>query len=257
MGRVIASGRNLAEAHRDLLQAELGAILEELKGIAAVVGGIIGLAIFAAGLVAVGTPLFLGEWIFGSLGWGILHGALLCALAIFGLALVVVGAPRSVLTRGVAGGFLLGVLSALALGANVGRQGATWLASQLQAGPLPGLPSDWGPAVVGVVAGALVLGIVGLAASLRVTGLGLFGGALIGWWVAGMEFSWQGAVAVGVAIGLGTAIAIMAWNAGRAGLDPSARFRGLYPQASVEAARQSKAWLEDLWKKRRGKGSNP
>jgi hypothetical protein len=207
-------------------------------------------------LVAVGTTLFLGEWIFGSIGWGVVHGALLSAFAIVVMALVLVEAPRSVLVRGVSSGVVLAVLVSVILGANLCRQGATWLVEQLQAGPLPGLPSDWGPAIVGAVVGALALGIIGLAGSLGTAFTGLVAGALLGLWLAGMTFSWQGAVAVGVSVGFASAMAIMGWLATRADFDPSARFRRLYPQQSIEAAQQTKVWLEELWTKRRTPNSS-
>ncbi len=71
-----------------------------------------------------------------------------------------------------------------------------------------------------------------------------------------MTFSWQGAVAVGVTVGFSVAIAVMGWSVARADFDPSARFRRLYPQQSIDAAQQTKAWLEELWTKRRGPSSS-
>ena len=48
----------------------------------------IGLVVFAGLLVSVGMSLFLGEWLFGSMGWGVLHDtelsiavAVVCILA--------------------------------------------------------------------------------------------------------------------------------------------------------------------------------
>jgi MFS family permease len=256
IGRVVASGRRLFQAHRDLLQAEIEAIVEELKGVSALVGAIIALALFVAMLVPVGTTLFLGECIFGSIGWGVLHGALLSAFAIVVMALVLVEAPRSVLVGGIAWGIVLGVLVGFVLGANLCRQGATWVVEQLQAGPMPGLPSDWGPAIVGAVVGGIVLGIIGLAGSLSTAFGGLVAGAILGLWLAGMTFSWQGAVAVGVTVFFAAAMAIMGVLAARADFDPFARFRRLYPQQSIEAAQQTKVWLEELWTKRRTPSSS-
>jgi len=172
------------------------------------------------------------------------------------MALILVEAPRYCLTRGFGWGMVLGLVTSLALGTNVFRQGAIWAADQLRAGPFPALSVEWGPAIVGIVVGAIVLAIIGLAISIRAAGLGLVLGALLGWWLAGMTFSWQGAVAVGVTVGFSVAIAVMGWSVARADFDPSARFRRLYPQQSIDAAQQTKTRLEELWTKRRGPSSS-
>ena len=41
----------------------------------------------AAFLAIIGTSLFLGEWLLGSIGWGVLHGVLLFVSAAVGLVL--------------------------------------------------------------------------------------------------------------------------------------------------------------------------
>ena len=45
------------------------------------------LALLTLVLVYVGTFLFLGEWLFGSMGWGILHGTLLAGALITAVVL--------------------------------------------------------------------------------------------------------------------------------------------------------------------------
>jgi hypothetical protein len=69
-------------------------------------------------LLAVGMPLFLGEWLFGSIGWGILHGLLLLAgmgLAAALLALGMGGAVGRAFVTGVATAVVIGVLLGLNL----------------------------------------------------------------------------------------------------------------------------------------------
>ena len=85
LGRVRAAARLLVEAHLALLRAELAVIGDQIKQIAAYVGGIVVLALYAVSLLAIGGTLFLGEWIFGSIGWGVLHGVLLAAGVIVAL----------------------------------------------------------------------------------------------------------------------------------------------------------------------------
>ena len=49
------------------------------------------LALLTLVLVYVGTFLFLGEWLFGSMGWGILHGTLLAGALITAVVLNLAG----------------------------------------------------------------------------------------------------------------------------------------------------------------------
>ncbi|HEX5828710.1 MAG TPA: hypothetical protein VFY23_14380, partial [Candidatus Limnocylindrales bacterium] len=59
----------LVRAHIDLAKAEASEIGDEIKVVAAAVGVAIAAVIFIAFLVPIGIALFLGEWLFGSLGW--------------------------------------------------------------------------------------------------------------------------------------------------------------------------------------------
>ena len=64
----------LLVAHIDLLKAELAVTGHDLGIIAALGIGAISLVLVALLLIAIGTFLFVGEWLFGSMAWGILHG---------------------------------------------------------------------------------------------------------------------------------------------------------------------------------------
>jgi hypothetical protein len=161
--RTYASGRRLVDAHVALGKAELAVILEDAKRVAALVGLALAFVLYIGLLVSVGMALFLGEWIFGSIGWGVLHGALLSAFLITAMALILVEAPRYCLARGFGWGIALGLVTSLVLGSNACRQAATWAADQLRAGPFPALSVEWGPAIVGVVVGAIVLAIIAVA----------------------------------------------------------------------------------------------
>src|SRR4051794_29580445 len=77
IGATRESARRLVTAHVDLAKAELGDIADAAKQAAILAGIAIAMGIFVGLLVGVGLPLFLGEWIFGSIGWGILLGVLL------------------------------------------------------------------------------------------------------------------------------------------------------------------------------------
>ncbi len=252
----------LARAHVDLLKAELDGIVAEIKVIAALAGVILAVAFFLSLLLAIGGTLFLGEWLFGSIGWGVALGALLSVALIEAAAMVLVGAPRRVFVTPLGWGVVAGIVVSAVLGANLARRAAEHVGTQLRSGALPSLDPAWAPAVVGTVAVAIVLGVIGLIALGRVGGpggavaglvLGAIAGGLIGWGWTGLTFSWHGAVAIGITVGLLAWIVLMPVWMLRAGVDPTARFRRLWPKESYETAMETKDWLESEWAKRRAR----
>ena len=265
IGRLVGAIRELGRAHWSLLRAEIDDILDEVKRIALLAGMAVALLLFLAGLSTIGLTLFLGEWLFGSIGWGIVHGTLLVLALVLSLGLLALDAPSSLVTRSLLGGLVIGVVVGVVLGFNVPRHLAEWGSDQLRAGPLPNLDPGWGPAVVGVVVGAIVLGIILLAAGARAGGGaggigGLVGGAvlgaLVGWWLGGLTFSAQGAAALALCAWFAGWMALMGAGALRAGIDPVARFKRLWPQQSYDAAMETRAWAEAEWAKRRGRLGN-
>jgi hypothetical protein len=262
LGRVREAAAALARAHLALLKAEIGDIVAQLKVISALAGVIVALALFAAQLIAIGGTLFLGEWLFGSIGWGVLLGMLLSIALIVATAMVLVGAPRRVITTPLGVSILGGILVAVLLGANLVRRAAEQAGTQLRSGAFLNLDPGWAPAVVGVVVGAVAFGLIGLVVLGRAGGsgggvaglvLGVISGAFIGWGWAGLTFSWHGAVAIGIAVGLLAWIALMPVWLLRAEVDPTARFRRLWPKESYETAMETKDWLENEWAKRRAR----
>src|SRR5258705_2833721 len=91
IGATRDAGKRLLGAHVELAKAEFGDIADAAKRAAALVGIAIAAGVVAGLIVTVGLPLFLGEAIFGSMGWWILLGVLLLA-AVAGAAPV--AAPR-------------------------------------------------------------------------------------------------------------------------------------------------------------------
>ncbi len=248
----------LVHAHIALLKAEIGDIVSELKIIAALAGVILALAFFASQLVAIGGTLFLGEWIFGSIGWGVVHGALLSLAMIVAAAMVLVQAPRSVIAVPFVLAAIVGVVVSIVLGSNVARR----VAGDVGTRSFHGLNQAWAPDIIGVVVVAVVLGLVGLIVLGRAGGIGgaVFGliagaitGAFAGWGWTGITFSWHGAVAIGLTIGLLAWIALMPTWMLRARVDPTARFRKLWPRESYASAMETKDWLEAEWQRRRAR----
>jgi hypothetical protein len=135
--------------------------------------------VLVAFLLPIGIALFLGEWLFGSLGWGVLHGTEFLLVVAVGAVLAVLHAGR--VARSLVLAFLAGVLVAILFGTNAPNTLYSLIADQF------GTVADPGPVVYGIGAaiGAVVVGILGLFAGARQGTAGdafkgLVGGAIIG-----------------------------------------------------------------------------
>jgi HAMP domain-containing protein len=112
LGATVNAAKRLGHAHIDLARAEVGQIAGEVGRMVALIGVALGLLFATAILIAVGLPLFLAEWLLGSMGWGVLLGTfLLIDLAIV-TVLVAIGASGGRLFLGL----LIGVVVAAAIG---------------------------------------------------------------------------------------------------------------------------------------------
>lgn len=259
LGRTRAAAMALATAHLDLLRAELSVIGAEIKGIAALSGGIAAIFVFATTLLAIGGILFIGEWLFGSIGWGVLHGLLLSIGLITAMALLILDVPRILVTRSLLWALVIGALVSVGLGLNLARQAATRAADYVMANVVPNLDPVWAPVVVAVVVVGVGVGVIGFVLGLRsggrraVGGLlaGLVLGALLGAFLGGVIFEGRVGAALGVAAGAVAWPAFMGVRAVRTGIDPAARFGKLWPRETYESALATKAWLEEEWTKRR------
>jgi hypothetical protein len=118
LGATFSAAKRLGRAHVDLAKAEAGEIAGEVGRMVGLIVVALVLLFAVAILIVVGLPLFIGEWLLGSMGWGILLGAfLLIDLSIATILLAVgVSAARQVLA----------LLIAVALGAALGIGLASW-----------------------------------------------------------------------------------------------------------------------------------
>jgi len=113
VGATINAGKRLLTAHLNLAKAEAGEIAGEVGQLVALVALAIGLLFTVGILILVGLPLFLADWLLGSMGWGVLLGAfLLIDLAVVVLlGAVGVGKGRQLTA------WVVGVILGVALGA--------------------------------------------------------------------------------------------------------------------------------------------
>jgi len=231
----------------DLAKAELAVIVEDAKYVAVQVGVALALLLYIGLLVPVGMALFMGEWIFGSMGWGILLGALFSAATAVALIL----SALRISPRYLAGTLVIAVLVGLAVGTVLGLAWPNAAYAAIGTSLVPGVEAGVRPLLVGIALWAVVLGLLGVLAGARVGGPGgaiggLVAGALLGALVGAftaISFSLQ----VGAALGVTTAL--IAWPSLAAlalrGYDPAELKRRFVPQASIDAARETMDFVQE------------
>jgi hypothetical protein len=255
--RVRETSRRLVEAHVALLRAELSRAGREL-------GIIVGLALAAFVLAAllgvllfVGTFLFVGEWLFGSLGWGLLHGSLVTLALVTGIALNLAGAWMGAYTRGLLWGLVTTVVLSLLFASNLLRTGAVNVARDLE--DAIALHPNLLPTLVGLVAGAVVVALVGGIVAWRMGGAsagplvlgGLVVGAVAGAILGSVEFDVPGAVAVSLALGLVTWMGVSAGLAARRGFDVEGRYAALVPRQTIASFEETRDFLMQQWERQK------
>jgi hypothetical protein len=191
--------------------------------------------------------LFMGEWIFGSMGWGILHGTL-CSIA---TAVVLILSALRVSPRYLAAMLLVAVLVGIAVGTVLGFAWPNAAYVAIGTSLVPGVEAGIRPLLVGVALWAALLGLLGVLAGARVGGAGgalggLVAGALLGV-LAGAFTAISFSLQVGAALGISAAL--VAWPILAAlalrGYDPAELKRRFVPQASIDAARETMDYVKE------------
>jgi hypothetical protein len=248
ISRARATASRLIAAHVALARAELALIGDRAKVAVALLGMALGLVLFAGMLATFGTPLFLGEWLFGSMGWGILHGVLFgLAVAVAAVMLALDLSPDHVF-RTLVGAVLVGIVVGGVLFFNAFH--ALWaiLGDEVAARTTLSIDPAVRPLVMGaVVVGALgaliglILGIArGRSFSAAVGGLvaGAVAGAAFGAFTA-ITFSEEVAVAIGIAVALVTWMPLVARPVITGTYDWEALKSRYWPGLTVEMARET------------------
>ncbi|HEY5628107.1 MAG TPA: hypothetical protein VIR16_01225 [Candidatus Limnocylindrales bacterium] len=190
--------------------------------------------------------LFAGEWLFGSIGWGLLLGTeLLLAIALTGVitALRLDGAAAAV---GVA--VIAGVVTFIVLGASwpyllwqhladtinlaVDPTLRIWLTAVIVVGALG--------AFVGLLVGALTGGIGGAIA-------GLIGGAVLGVLIGAFlayDFGWRVGAALGIAVALAAYMGVRSARVASQGVDTETIKLRFWPQQTIDTTRETIEWAK-------------
>jgi hypothetical protein len=222
------SAKRLVTAHVELAKAEAADIGDATKKIAAMAGLAIAAGIAAALLLSVGLPLFLGEWIFGSIGWGLLHGLLLLSAVIVAAALLAVDIPATRVAGTLLLAVLVGVIAALVFAFDLTNRAWGLVGDSVLPSAAPDIRPLATALVILPIVGMVIAGLLAWAAGLRRGDRGAASGAAIvpaalyiGWLSAflyayGMGLAWFDWLLLGVFAGGAVVAGIVLWVVGRA-----------------------------------------
>ncbi|MGH2465946.1 MAG: hypothetical protein ACRDGI_10840 [Candidatus Limnocylindrales bacterium] len=248
LSATIAAAVRIGRAHVALARAELGEVASEGKRVGLLAGIALGLLFFAGLLLPVGLTLFLGEWLFGSIGWGLLLGL---ELAIGGAVILVLAAlyvPGQRIAAQLLVAVVVGIVVAVLLAVDLPNRAFT----SLGASTLPSMDPGPRPLVVGLVVGLIVGAVVGIVVGLvRRFGIGGTVGSAIGLAILGLligaivaiDFSLRVAVALGLAVALALWPALVAIDTYRRGLDIDGLKKRFYPRLTIETTKETIEWV--------------
>jgi hypothetical protein len=245
-GRTRQAFMNLLSAHVALLRAELGQIADQIKRLLALGGLVFVLLLTMANMLYIGGFLFEGEWLFGSIGWGLAHGLLFALSLSLVLVLAMVGATAGMAILS----FLLAVLLTIVLAVALGSNAAYDTAASI--GPKLAWPIDSAPAV-GFLAGLVIVGVLFALLLGRIGGrsgaiggllLGGVIGALLGVVVGSAAWTWPPAGGFAVTLGL-IAWPLINFSLAWPRLDVGEYFARLKPQQTIDSVTETREWLND------------
>ena len=197
----------------------------------------------------IGLCLTMGEWLLGSMGWGLTHGVLFLVAAAMAAVLAAIGVPGRRIGRSLVGALVVGVVLAIVLGldalnglyAAIGDRAATTIE--------PGIR----PLVIGIVVGVLLGLVVGLvsAATMLQSG-GARTGAVVVAVLAGLAvgaftsitFETRVGAALGITSGLVTWMVLMGVDVARSGVDVTALKDRFTPTQTIETSKETLEWLQ-------------
>jgi len=212
----------------------------------ALVLGAVACLVLLGFMLPIGGLLFAGEWIYGSIGWGLLHGTL--GLVAIAIAAVMVALRVPGLRWAILLGAVIGVVVAVVLGASLPNLLFTTIgdASALAVDPTA-RPLAIGVGVVGVI-GALIGLVLGIKAGGAKGGIGGLLGGLVAGVLLGAFLSISFGPRVGIAIGLASFYvgwaALMGVRVGKNGIDMEALKARFIPQTTIDTTKESIEWAK-------------
>jgi hypothetical protein len=241
-GATRSAAIRLIRAHVELGRSEFDEILDEVKRAGALIGVAISLLLFVAILLPVGSILWFGEWLFGSMGWGVLLGTELFVGMAVALVLIAIGRPAG----RVVGLLVVSLVIGVALGVVLGYDLSNEAYKRIGESVVPGIDIAWRLQLVGAVVGAIVLGVVGLLLGAR--GGGVIGVAFLGLFVGAftaITFDLPAGAGVGAAVALGLWPALLGLDVARAGVDTEALKARFWPSQTIETTKETIEWVRE------------
>ncbi len=247
LGETVDAARRLLTAHVELARAELGEIASEAGRVALLTGLVLGALLSMAMLLAIGGALFLGEWLFGSMGWGLVDGALFLVGVAVAAAALAVGFGADRLVRDLAIAIVLGVLVGVVLGLGLLNLAWTRLGEQF----VPTLSPDIRTIVVGAFVVGVIGALLGVYGGARSGGMGGAIGGLVGGAIVGALLGAFTAITFGPRLGaaLGVTTALLAWpvlmaiDVSRRGVDVDALQERFYPSQTIDTTKETIEWV--------------
>ncbi len=227
----------------DLARAEADEIKGEVARAALFAGIALASLLLLGFFVGIGILLFVGEWVFGSIGWGLLHGTLLLIAVGVLAVLLAIRVPRLGVAFLVA--LVAGAIVAALLGAHLPNEAWRGIGEGLNLGVDPGVR----PLLVGTLVIALVGALAGLAIGSRsgAAAGGLFGGLVLGAIVGALSAltpDWRVGIAIGVTVWLLAWPILMGVTTAREGIDTEALKARFWPQATIDTTKETIEWAK-------------
>ena len=116
------AARVLVFAHVELAKAEAGAIAGQVGRVLALGALALVLVIFAVFLLVIGVSLLIGEWLLGSIGWGVVHGVLFFLSVAMAAILAAVGVSGPRIARSLVLAVVVGIVVGVVLGLDLLNQ---------------------------------------------------------------------------------------------------------------------------------------
>ncbi len=236
----------MLRAHIALGKAEGQVIKGEVVYAAAFVGVAVAALLLLGVFLPIVAMLFLGEWLFGSIGWGVLLGSeLLVATAVTAvvLALKLHGPVPSAAVAVIAG-----VVAFVVFGASWFNRLWTWIGDSTNLA----LDSAYRPLAIAIIVVGVVVALVGLIAGARVAGVGgaiggLVAGFVLGGFLGGFlayDFGWRVGAALGFAVAYAVYLGVLIARATSAGIDTEKIKLRFWPQQTIDTTRETIEWAK-------------
>lgn len=233
-------------AHIELGKAEADAIKGEIAYAAAFAGMAIGALLLLALFLPIATMLFLGEWLFGSIGWGVLLGTEMLIAAAATALVTGLRLPGPVPAAAV--GVIAGVVAFIVFGASWFNRLWAYVSDNTSLAIDPA----YRQLVIAIVIVGIVFAVVGLLAGARAAGIGgAIGGLVAGFIVGGLvgaflayDFGWRVGAALGFATFYAAYLGVLGARVASGGIDFETIKLRFWPQQTIDTTRETIEWAK-------------